>query len=54
MHLYLSSFLLGNEADWEGLGLYPYCIARHYKSDHPESTRVDAMVEYFIAIISTA
>jgi len=33
---------------WDGLGLIPYSIVPHYKSDHPESSRVDPMVEYFI------
>jgi dipeptidase E len=33
---------------WEGLGLIPFSIAPHYKSDHSESERVDATVEYFI------
>lgn len=31
----------------DGLGFVPFCIAPHYKSAHPESSRVDAMVEYF-------
>ena len=34
---------------WDGLGLVPYCIAPHHKSDHEDSTGVDALVEYFIA-----
>jgi dipeptidase E len=34
---------------WDGLNLVPYCIAPHYKSDHPDSSGVDAMVEYFLA-----
>ena len=34
---------------WDGLNLLPYCIAPHYKSDHPDSSGVDAMVEYFLA-----
>jgi dipeptidase E len=33
---------------WECLGLVPYAIAPHYKSDHPESAAVDKSVEYFI------
>jgi dipeptidase E len=32
---------------WEGLGLYDYSIAPHYKSDHPESAAIDKVVEYF-------
>ena len=34
---------------WDGLNLVPYCIAPHYESDHPDSSGVDAMVEYFLA-----
>ena len=33
---------------WEGLGLYPFCIAPHYRSDHPETKLIDQSVEYFI------
>ena len=33
---------------WEGLGLLPYVIAPHYKSDHPESAAIDKSVEYLI------
>jgi dipeptidase E len=33
---------------WEGLGLFPYAIAPHYKSDHPESAAVDKCVAYYI------
>lgn len=33
---------------WECLGLVPYAVAPHYKSDHPESAAVDKSVEYFI------
>lgn len=33
---------------WEGLGIIDYSIAPHYKSDHPESFKVDKTVEYFI------
>ncbi len=32
---------------WDGMGLVPYSIAPHYKSDHPESAAVDDVVEYF-------
>jgi dipeptidase E len=40
----------GYEAEiiWECLGLVPYAIAPHYKSEHPESAAVDKSVEYFI------
>lgn len=30
------------------LGIVPYAIAPHYKSDHPESTAIDKSVEYLI------
>jgi dipeptidase E len=33
---------------WECLGLLPYAVAPHYKSDHPESAAVDKSVEYLI------
>lgn len=33
---------------WKGLDLYPYCIAPHYRSDHPETKLIDQSVEYFI------
>jgi dipeptidase E len=33
---------------WEGLGLLPYVVAPHYKSDHPESADIDKSVEYLI------
>jgi len=33
---------------WEGLGILPYAVAPHYKSDHPESSMVDDAVQYFI------
>ena len=36
------------EVLWDGLCLVPYCLAPHYKSDHPESSRIDQVVEYFI------
>ena len=36
------------EIIWECLGLVPYAIAPHYKSDHPESAAVDKSVEYLI------
>ncbi len=37
------------ETIWEGLGILNYIIIPHYKSDHPESARVDKTVEYLIA-----
>ncbi len=38
----------GYEPDiiWECLGLVPYAIAPHYKSDHPESAAIDKSIEY--------
>jgi dipeptidase E len=33
--------------EWNGLGLVPYSIAPHYKSDHPESAAVEKVVAYF-------
>jgi dipeptidase E len=33
---------------WDGLGLVPYSVAPHFKSDDSESARVDAMVQYFV------
>ena len=38
----------GKEIIWDGVGLVDYCFAPHYKSDHPESSLVDKMVEYFV------
>jgi dipeptidase E len=34
---------------WEGLGLLPGSIAPHFKSNHPESSMIDGVVEYFEA-----
>lgn len=36
------------ETIWEGLGFVDYSIAPHYKSDHPESFKVDKTVEFFV------
>ena len=33
---------------WEGIGLIPYAIAPHYRSDHPESAATDNLVQYYI------
>lgn len=40
----------GYEAEiiWDCLGLLPYAVAPHYKSDHPESADIDKSVEYLI------
>ncbi len=34
------------ETIWEGLGLLPYSVAPHYKSDHYESDAIDDVVAY--------
>lgn len=36
------------EIVWDCLGLVPYAVAPHYKSDHHESAAVDKSVEYLI------
>jgi dipeptidase E len=36
------------QAIWDGLALYPYCIAPHFRSDHPETHLIERSVEYFI------
>lgn len=33
---------------WDCLNLLPYCVAPHYKSDHPESADIEKMVDYYI------
>ena len=35
------------EIEWEGLALVPYCIAPHFDSRHPESDRINDVIEYF-------
>jgi len=37
------------EIIWEGLSLLPFSIAPHFKSNHPESSMIDGVVEYFEA-----
>ena len=37
-----------NQIIWDGLGLLPYSIAPHYKSDHPEAAAMDDSVQYLI------
>ena len=32
------------ELVWDGLGILPYSIAPHYKSNHPESELIDELV----------
>lgn len=36
------------EIIWDCLGIIPYCVAPHYKSDHPESADIDKTVAYYI------
>lgn len=38
----------GQEVIWDCLDIFPYAIAPHYKSDHPESADIDKSVTYFI------
>jgi dipeptidase E len=33
---------------WDSLGLVPYSIAPHYKSDHPESADIDTSITYMV------
>lgn len=33
---------------WDGLGLLPYTVAPHYRSDHPESSAIENLVQHFI------
>jgi dipeptidase E len=37
------------EIVWEGLGLLPYAIAVHYKSDHPEAGATDREIAFYQA-----
>jgi dipeptidase E len=37
----------GPDLVWEGLGLVPYAIVPHYRSDHVESEKMERVVEYF-------
>jgi dipeptidase E len=37
-----------SEIVWDGLSLLDYSIAPHFRSGHPESALVDAIVDYFI------
>jgi len=36
------------EIIWEGLGILDYSIVPHYKSDHPESDKVNKVIDYMI------
>lgn len=40
--------IYGAEPIWNGIGVLPYSIAPHYKSNHPESELIDEVIEYFI------
>jgi dipeptidase E len=35
------------EIIWDGLGILPYAIAPHYKSEHPETKLIGNAVDYF-------
>jgi len=35
------------EVIWEGLGVLPYAVVPHYRSDHPESAMMDDTVAYY-------
>jgi dipeptidase E len=35
------------EIIWEGLGLIDFCIAPHYRSNHPESAAIENVIEYY-------
>jgi len=35
------------ETIWDGLQLVSYSVASHYKSDHPETSMIDDVVEFF-------
>ena len=35
------------EVIWDGLGVLPYSIAPHFDSDHPESSQINDVVDYF-------
>lgn len=36
-----------SEVIWDGLDVLPYEVAPHYKSNHPESSDIDKVVDYF-------
>jgi len=36
------------ETIWSGLRFVSFCIAPHYRSDHPESALIEKVVEYFV------
>lgn len=34
------------ETIWDGVGILDYSVVPHYKSDHPESEKIDEVIEY--------
>lgn len=44
----LFPYLEMNEIIWEGLNFINYTIVPHYKSDHPESKKMDKVINYLI------
>lgn len=36
------------EFSWEGMGLIKYSFAPHYQSDHPESQKIEKVIQYYI------
>ena len=36
------------EVTWDGLGLVPFSIVPHYRSNHPESALNEKVIEFFI------
>ena len=36
------------EIQWDGMGLVDYSIAPHFQCDHPESSAIETVVQYFI------
>ena len=39
----------GTEPTWEGLGVLPYAVVPHYRSDHPESADIERVAELYRA-----
>jgi dipeptidase E len=37
-----------DEAPWEALGVLPYVVAPHFRSDHPESADVERLVAHYV------
>lgn len=46
-HPQVVSTTYDHEIIWDGLAIIDYCVAPHYKSDHPESVDVDRLVRYY-------